>query len=191
MKKKKSLPAPPEAPPLAVNPTKPRMISIPAEPSAADEQRDQAAELAREQALQAVPFAFKGKILAGFTPSREAAFHAHREAINAQAWHEVLVNSGAFYADGARILYFLSHDPTSWLNFLALQSRGHFEKDQWIENNAHAALEVKIQQWTDEHFTGGVEERNEVYTLCQTIMARSRATRAKPVDPADPDDSGN
>lgn len=161
------------------------------------QRRQKEAEAERAAAVQAVPFSFAGKILAPFTPSRERAFHEHREALNAMPWHECLTSPTAFMADGARLLYFLAHDPAQWLNFLALQPKGYFNQEPgtknqepvWRENNAHAALEVEIQQWTDTVFTGGIDERNEVYRLCQKIITRASVTRATPQTEGPP--SGN
>lgn len=157
-----------------------------------EEPKDPAADTKRAAAQQAIPFSWKGAILAPYTPSREAAFHQHRTAINAPEFRDAVTDSHSFSADAARLLWYLSHDPADWLNFLATQPRGHLDPaGAWAPLNAHAALEQRIQKWMDEKWTGSNEERVEAYTLCIEIITRSTALRAVHADPADPDDSGN
>lgn len=191
----------PEAPPLTANPEPVPMITIPGAASAEiEDQRDQEAAAKRDAARQAAPFAWLGKKLAPFTPSREAAFHQHRAALNAPEFRDALSDSHAFSADAARLLWFLSHEPEDWLNFLAVQPRGEWlpdpddaqhRKTKWHPNNAHAALEARIQKWMDETWCGSREERTEAYTVCIEIITRSTATQARPQREGDPADSGN
>lgn len=154
--------------------------------------KESIAEHRRSAARQAVPFAWKGKQLAPYTPSREAAFHQHRSSINAPEFRDAIADSHSFAADAARMLYFLGHDPAAWLNYLSQQPRGEVNAaGEWEPRNAHAALEGKINEWMDKTWTGSKEERVEAYSLCIDIITRSTATRAVHQEPADPEDAGN
>lgn len=193
----------PTAPPITEAEPPPPLITLAPDPSEtpAGRHREERAESARADAFQATPFAWRGRILSPWTPSRERAFHAHREAIGAMEWHLALASPNAFLADASRMLYFLTIEPKVWLNFLALQPKVEIIPDPADPMNtdradvrmvnAHAALEVEIQKWTDANFTGTLEERNTVYALCQDIIKRANLTRARVAAESSGDDSGN
>lgn len=179
------------APPVTVTEPATNFITLQPEKTPEEKARAAAAADKRSSAAQAVPFSWRGKQLAPFTPSREAAFHAHRSALNSPPLGDTLADSHAFSADSARMLWYLSHEPAEWLGFLASQPRGEMVAGEWRPLSAHAALEARIEKWMDETWTGTKEERTEAYVLCVDILTRSKATRPAMADPADPDELGN
>lgn len=177
----------PEAPPPSLPPAPVQEITIPALNTAGDAGAiDEADEMQRTMARHSGPFLWKGQELKPFTPSREAVFRAHRSQVGAPSLDEALTSPAAFAVDAARLLWFCSHEPQTWTQFLARQPR--MVNDE--PHNAAAALEAElILPWMDEHLP--VEKLVEAYTLCCDILTRRRLTQARPQDSGNGDDSGN
>jgi hypothetical protein len=147
----------------------------------------------REAAFSVHAFSWNGRVLSPFALGVESDWRLHRSQLNAPLWSEVLTadHYQASLPDVARILWFCSHEPETWLEFLALQPRHKREEGTgvWVKNNPHIALEKRIRDWAATEIGGDPQKQLEAYHLIMQLMESSRKTRAEVIVKDEGDDA--
>lgn len=159
--------------------------------------REDAADAsAREQRAQEVAAAYavpgrdwKGIPLAPFAISREADWLLHRTSLGCPPLEQLITHPQAMLSDALRVLWFLAHEPTAWLNISSMQDI----EGKWQMRTAYdRALEIenRIRAWADQHVSN--DEHALAVLLFYDIYNGTRETRTsvKPDKHHNPDHAG-
>lgn len=148
-----------------------------------DESEDVQADEKQQQvsaAFAAEPFFWKSKPLAAFAIDREADWMRHRELLEEAPLQELIRLPFAMLLDALRVLWFLSHDPSVWLNEPSMKE---VETDdgamRWIRltgKERALSIEAKIRAWSAENVSHN--EASTAVALFYDIYNRAQSTRA-------------
>ena len=165
------------------------MDDSPDEATAADERASEVA-----QAYGVKPFFWRDIKLAPLSIDREGDWNMHRELIDAPALHEIIRKSAAMAPDALRVLWFLAHDPSEWLDMPGSKFVTDSEDGRWVRMTGKERaleLEKKIRAWGAENVSGseGVDMVSLFYDIYQS--AHSTRATAKPSERKSDDRSKN
>lgn len=141
------------------------------------------------------PFFWKEKRLAPFAIDREGDWLRHRELLEDPPLSDVIRLPFAMVPDAVRVLWFLSHDPSEWLNIPGMKQVDAGDGElRWIRMSGKERailLEEKIRTW------GAAEVANHEGSLAVKLFydiyhsAQTTRAIAKPHERHDPQKSKN
>ena len=142
-----------------------------------------------EQVYSVKPFFWHGIQLAPLAISREGDWMMQRELLDAPPLNEIIHRSSAMAPDALRVLWFLAHDPSEWLNMpstkLVKSTDNPEDEGRWVRLSAKERameLEAKIRAWGEVNVA--IYEGAEMVSLFYDIYTSAHSTRAtaKPSD---------